>query len=75
MGINLVIMLASMVISYLLTPKPKPPPKATLEDFDMPTPDEGTPQYVVFGDVWISDWIVLSYGNLRTNPIKADGGK
>ncbi|MDR2186851.1 MAG: hypothetical protein LBE62_02230 [Azonexus sp.] len=75
MWVNLVIMLVAALISYALAPKPAKPKAAALEDFELPTPDEGTPQCVVFGDVWIPDWCVLSYGNLRMRAIKTSSGK
>ena len=76
MGWEYVIYLVvTLILSYALTPKPKTPEAATLKDFDLPTPEEGTPQIVVFGDVWIDGWTVLNYGNLRTSKVYADGGK
>ena len=65
----------SYVIQVALMPKPERPKAASLEDFDFPQIEETTPQSVVFGDVWISDWTVLWYGNLRTTAIKSSGGK
>ena len=69
------LLIASAFITVALTPKPERPKPASLEDFDFPQIDETTPQSVVFGDVWISDWIVLWYGNLRSTAIKSKGGK
>lgn len=67
--------LAAMVVSYALAqalqPKPKNRPPATMDDFEFPQAEEGTPQPVFFGDVWTSGWTVLSYGNLRTKAIEA----
>lgn len=68
-------MIASYAIQALLTPKPVKPKAAALEDFDFPQVEEGTPQSIVFGDVWISDWHVLWYGNLRTTAVRSKGGK
>ena len=68
-------LVASFFITAMLTPKPEIPRPASLEDFNFPQVDEGTPQSVVFGDVWISDWHVLWYGNMRTSEVKASGGK
>jgi len=68
----LVVMLA---VSYFTRPKPAKPRPAALEEFDLPTPDEGTAQCVIFGDCWTADWQVLSYGNLRTSPIRTSSGK
>lgn len=71
-GIALV---ASFAISALTMKKPKQPNKVTLDDFDVPQFEEGTPHAVVFGDVWLEGWQVLWYGNYRTTKIKAKGGK
>lgn len=62
----------SMITSKTDTNKPE---KATISDFDLPTPKEGTPQKVVFGDVWIKDWTVLTFGNLRTSSVRSKSGK
>lgn len=71
--------IAMLVISYAISaltrPKPAAPKPASLADFELPVPDEGTPQCVVFGDCWSSDWQVLSYGNLRSHPVRSKGGK
>lgn len=71
----LVVMIASLVLSIALAPKPPTPKPAAMTDFDFPQVDEGTPQSVVFGDVWTGGWMVLSYGNLRNQPIKSGGKK
>lgn len=68
-------LIASYVIQVALTPRPEQPKPASLEDFDFPQVEEGTPQSVIFGDVWISDWHVLWYGNLRTSKVSSKGGK
>jgi hypothetical protein len=60
-----------IILSIALAPKPKVPKAATLKDFEFPQANEGTPQAVVFGDVWSGGWMVLSYGNLRTKAIKS----
>ena len=71
--------LALMVVSYVLqvalTPKQEPPPPSKMKDFDFPQTDEGTPQAVVFGDVWVTGWVVLSVGNFRVEDIKKDDKK
>ena len=68
-------LIASYAIQVLTMPKPGKPKPAALEEFDFPQVDEGSPQSVVFGDVWIRDWHVLWYGNLRTSAIKSKAGK
>lgn len=69
------LLVASYTVQILLTPKPTVPKAASLDEFDLPQIEEGTPQAVVFGDVWTPDWLVLWYGDLRTSPIKSNGGK
>lgn len=79
MAFNLIwaigMLIASYAIQALLMPKPIRPKPAALEDFDFPQIEEGTPQSVIFGDVWVKDWQVLWFGNLRTSAVKSDSGK
>jgi hypothetical protein len=72
---QIVIMIACYVISAAMAPKQRPPKPAAFEDFDFPQADEGTPQMIVFGDVWITDWMVIGLGNFRTEAIRKSGGK
>lgn len=69
------LLIASYAIQALITPKQQAPEKANIGDFDFPQIDEGTPQPVVFGDVWTEDWVVGWFGNMRTSAIKSSGGK
>jgi len=71
----IIMLVASYVISYALQPKPQTPKPASQDEFDFPQADEGTPQAVVFGDAWLSDWMVLTVGNYRTAPVKTKQGK
>jgi len=73
--VQIALFLVSMVISAVTAPKPQKPKPAAFGDFDFPQADEGTPQCVIFGDVWIDDWIVLGVGNYRTSAIRVKGGK
>lgn len=68
-------LVASYAITALFSTRPESPKAAALDDFDFPQSEEGTPQSVVFGDVWVEDWTVLWYGNLRSSDIKSDGQK
>lgn len=80
---NLVFAIALMVISYAITaltakkPADNNAKPARIGDFSFPTHDEGTAQSVIFGECWTEDWMVLYYGNLSTEAIKAksSGGK
>lgn len=72
---NFLFAIALLVVSYTITaltaPKANKPKPALFSEFDFPQVDEGTPQAVFFGDTWTEDWVVLWYGNYRTNTIKA----
>lgn len=67
---GIIMLVASYLLESLMSTKKKPKP-ASLQQFDFPQVDEGTPQAVVFGDVWTQDWVVLWYGNLRSDAIHA----
>lgn len=67
--LQIVLIVASFVLAAALRPKAAVPKPAAFEDFDFPQSTEGTPQAVVFGDVWLEGWMVLGVGNYRTTPI------
>ncbi len=71
----LVFMVASYAIQAILVKPQKPQAATSLEDFEFPQAEEGTPQAVFFGDCWTQGWMVLWYGNYRTTKIKAGGKK
>lgn len=76
--IAIVLFIISTVLTLLLTPKPHQivPTAATLDEFQLPQHDEGTPANIFFGIVWVPDPMILWYGNLRNDPItKSAGGK
>ncbi len=68
-------LVASFVLQAFLIKRPPGPRATTLDDFDAPQIEDGTPQAVVFGEGWLEGWQVLWYGNYRTSKIKAKGGK
>lgn len=70
-----VLMVASYFISQATAKRPQQPDPAKFSDFNFPQATEGTPQAVVFGDCWCSDWTVVGLGNFRTSPVKSGGGK
>lgn len=47
--------------------------RLAFEDADFPTFEEGTPQYVVFGDCWSADWCVIAWGNQRAKKVYKGG--
>ena len=68
--VTLALFIASYILSALLV-KGQVQKPAALEEFEFPQADEGTPQAVIFGEVWTPGWQVLWYGNLRTKKIKS----
>lgn len=72
---GLVMLVASVLISAALAPKQVPPKPTAFEDMNVPMAEDGTPQAVIFGDVWSPDWTVLAVGNYRTTAIKSKSGK
>lgn len=68
------LMVVSFALSMLLVKNQRPEP-ATLDDFDRPQSDEGTPKSVVFGDAWEEGPFMAWFGNLRSKKIKAGGKK
>lgn len=66
---NFVIQAAIMIaLSYFLTPKPKipkPPKPLSLEQFDIPTAEEGRPVQVLFGKKYVAASNVVWYGDFR----------
>jgi len=73
--VQLAILVVSSFLSAALAPKPPPPKPSSLDDFDTPTAEQGTPIGVVFGNVVIKAPTLVWYGNLSTEKIKKKGGK
>jgi hypothetical protein len=73
---SLGLMVLSYTIQALTAKKPQntTPPPATLGDFNFPQHEEGTPQIVVFGDVWLKDPFICYYGNLSNTAISTSSG-
>ena len=72
---QIIIMILSIIIQIAMAPRPQQAKVPTIDDVELPQAEEGTPQIVVFGDVWIKGWTVLMYGNFSTDPIRSSGGK
>lgn len=68
-------MLLSVAMSYANRPKTQNQKPPAVADFSVPTAEEGREIQVLHGECWVDDPNVLWYGNLRTTPIKAEGGK
>lgn len=70
------IMAVSAVIQVATAAKAKNAKRPSLEDFgEIPGVEDGVEITDVAGMAWIPNANMLWYGNLRTSPIKADGGK
>ncbi len=74
LAIAFIMLVASYVIQSFLIKRPKTKPTA-LEDIEFAQAEEGTPEMVIFGDVWTEGPQVLWYGNFRTIKIKSKGKK
>lgn len=73
--VQLAILVITSYLSAALAPKPPPPKPNTLDDFDVPNAEQGTPIGVVFGNVIIKSPTLVWYGDLSTEKIKKKGGK
>lgn len=75
--VQIVASLVLTAISYALSPKPKleVPKAAGLDDFDLPTAEEGRPIPVVFGTMLLRGPNVVWAGDLKVDPIRKKGGK
>jgi hypothetical protein len=69
-----VLIVAALVVSAL-APRPPSPKPASLNDFEVPTADQGRPIPVVFGTVTVTGPNVIWYGDLGTEAIRRRGGK
>lgn len=69
------LLIAAALISYALAPKPAIPKPASLEDFDVPTAEQGREIAVAFGTVTITGPNCIWYGNLGTEAIVKETGK
>lgn len=59
----------TMIISYVLRPKPEKAKPALLEDFDVPVAEDGKPICVVFGRRRVADPNIVWYGDLASTAI------
>lgn len=73
--VQVVLLVLSAILSYVLAPKPPKPKPLAIEDFDIPQAEQGRPIPVVFGTVTITGPNVLWYGDLASKPIKKKSGK
>lgn len=73
--IYLIVMLIVLAAAIAMMPRPKSQPPPSLSDLNVPTAEDGREVVDCMGTCWIADPNVTYYGNLRTIPIYASGGK
>jgi hypothetical protein len=73
--IYIIELIVAIIAVVALTPKPQNAAPASLQDFDVPTAEDGREVIDICGTVWIDDPNVIWYGDLSTFPIRADSGK
>ena len=71
----IVVALVIAVAVYAGMPKIQPPKAAALEDFQLPTAEEGRGISVLFGTRDIKGPNVVWYGDLKVQAVKKKGGK
>jgi hypothetical protein len=69
------IFIASLVISYVLIPKPQQNPPPGLNEVKAPTAEEGREIPVLFGTREIKGMNVVWYGDIRLIAVKSEAGK
>ncbi len=74
MWVAILVSLAISVVSYLLTPRPKPQAQQPGQ-IDIPETKDGEPIPIVFGQAWIEDPHIAYWGNQSTTAIRKSGGK
>ena len=73
--IYIIELIVALILIVAFTPKPKNAQPASLQDFDVPTAEDGREVIDICGTVWIDDPNVIWYGDLSTAPIRGDSGK
>ena len=73
--IYIIELVVALILVFAFQPKPKNAAPASLQDFDVPTAEDGREVIDICGTVWIDDPNVIWYGDLSTTPIRADSGK
>lgn len=70
--IQLIIAIILIIVSYLITPRPRhsDPTAAQLSDKDFPVSQEQTPIPVVFGEVILKQPNVVWWGDVKTREIR-----
>jgi len=69
-------LIISVAASYVMRPKPVSSSRSptTLEDFDVPTAEDGKQMPVIFGTVTLKSSNIVWYGDLDYNEIREESG-
>lgn len=70
-----IIVIIIAILAYAMMPRPKSQTPPSLQDFNVPTAEDGREVIDCGGTVWIDDPNVIYYGNLRTWPVQTKSGK
>lgn len=71
---ELIYFVITILLSVALAPKPKAPRQATIDDFKIPTAQEGRPIPVIFGEVVVTGSNCVWYGDLNIKSLKKRAG-
>lgn len=71
----IVVFIVALVAGFALSPKPQTTPPAGINEFNVPTAEEGRELPVLFGTRDITAPNIVWYGDLKTVAIKSSGGK
>ncbi len=71
---QIIYFIVMLVLSIALSPRPQKPRAASLDDFELPTAEEGRPIPVVFGSTLITGPNIVWYGDLKIKKIKKRSG-
>lgn len=75
MWAELALYVGSLILTAILTPKPKITKPQALTEVDAPVAEIGKPIPVLFGERQIKGINVVWFGDLRAVPIRKKGGK
>lgn len=69
------VLIASIVLSSILAPRPPSPAPASIGDFDLPTAEVGRPIAVIGGTYTVTGANVVWFGDYEYVAIRSRGGK
>ena len=73
--VQLVVQAVIAIAAIALAPRPPQPRPPSVEDFEVPTAEEGREIPVVFGTVLIKSPNVVWYGDIRYSRVRTKAGK